>query len=95
MQLKIKKLKDNARIPKRATDGAAGMDLYACIPEAITLAPGQLAVIPTGIVQDRFTRCHVWLAHHDLAVKSAGAHDRRIQDVHTVCSRHDDDALVL
>ena len=49
MQLKIKKLKDNARIPKRATDGAAGMDLYACIPEAITLAPGQLAVIPTGI----------------------------------------------
>lgn len=49
MQLKIKKLKDNARIPKRATEGAAGMDLYACIPEAITLAPGQLAVIPTGI----------------------------------------------
>ncbi len=49
MILKIKKLKPNARIPKRATDGAAGMDLYACIPEAVTLAPGQLAVIPTGI----------------------------------------------
>lgn len=49
MELKIKKLKPNAHIPKRATDGAAGMDLYACIPEAVTLAPGQLAVIPTGI----------------------------------------------
>ena len=49
MQLKIKKLRENARIPKRATEGAAGMDLYACIPEAVTLAPGQLAVIPTGI----------------------------------------------
>lgn len=49
MELKIKKLRDNARIPKRATDGAAGMDLYACISESITLNPGQLAVIPTGI----------------------------------------------
>ncbi len=49
MELKIKKLKDNARIPKRATDGSAGMDLYACIPEALTLAPQQLTVIPTGI----------------------------------------------
>ena len=49
MQLKIKKLRENARIPKRATEGAAGMDLYACIPEAVTLAPVQLAVIPTGI----------------------------------------------
>ena len=49
MELKIKKLRDNARIPKRATDGAAGMDLYACISESITLNPGQLSVIPTGI----------------------------------------------
>ena len=29
--LKIKKLKENAIIPKRATEGSAGMDLYACI----------------------------------------------------------------
>lgn len=49
MQIKIKKLKDNAKIPKRATQGSAGMDLYACIDESITLAPGQLAVVPTGI----------------------------------------------
>lgn len=49
MEIKIKKLKPNAKIPKRATQGSAGMDLYACIDESITLAPGQLAVVPTGI----------------------------------------------
>ena len=49
MELKIKKLKENAKIPKRATSGSAGMDLYACIDEPITLAPGQLAIVPTGI----------------------------------------------
>ncbi len=49
MELKIKKLREGAHIPKRATAGSAGMDLYACIPEAVTLAPGQLRVIPTGI----------------------------------------------
>lgn len=49
MEIKIKKLRENAKIPKRATAGSAGMDLYACIDEPITLAPGQLAVVPTGI----------------------------------------------
>ena len=52
MELKIKKLREGAHIPKRATAGSAGMDLYACIPEAVTLAPGQLRVIPTGIAID-------------------------------------------
>ena len=47
--LKIKKLRDNARIPYRATDGAAGMDLYACIDEAVTIAPHEIRLIPTGI----------------------------------------------
>ena len=49
MEIKIKKLKETAKIPKRATSGSAGMDLYACIDEPITLAPGQLAIVPTGI----------------------------------------------
>ena len=49
MELKIKKLRPNAKVPKRATNGSAGMDLYACIDESITLAPGQLAIVPTGI----------------------------------------------
>lgn len=49
MEIKIKKLRENAKIPKRATSGSAGIDLYACIDEPITLAPGQLAIVPTGI----------------------------------------------
>lgn len=47
--LKIKKLRENARIPFRATPGAAGMDLYACLDEPVTIAPQQIAVIPTGL----------------------------------------------
>ena len=49
MTIKIKKVKDNAKIPKRATNGSAGMDLYACIDEKITINPGQLVLVPTGI----------------------------------------------
>lgn len=49
MELKIKKLRPNAKVPKRATNGSAGMDLYACVEESITLAPGQLVIVPTGI----------------------------------------------
>lgn len=49
MELKIKKLRENAKIPKIATNGSAGMDLYACIDEPVTLGPGQLVMIPAGI----------------------------------------------
>lgn len=49
MELKIKKLRDNAHIPCRATAGSAGMDLYACIDTPITINPGDLALVPTGI----------------------------------------------
>lgn len=48
-ELKIQKLKENATVPKRATRGSAGMDLYACINEPVTLAPGELLTVPTGI----------------------------------------------
>lgn len=46
---KIKKLRENAKIPFRATPGSAGMDLYACTDEPITVKGGEKAVIPTGI----------------------------------------------
>lgn len=47
--LKIKKVRENAKLPTRGTVGSAGMDLYACIDEPITLNGGDKAVIPTGI----------------------------------------------
>lgn len=47
--LKIKKVRENAKSPTRATPGSAGFDLYACIDTPITLNRGDKAVIPTGI----------------------------------------------
>jgi dUTP pyrophosphatase len=47
--LKIKKLKENAKVPQRGTQGSAGLDLCACIDEPITLNCGDTALIPTGI----------------------------------------------
>ncbi|GHU83740.1 deoxyuridine 5'-triphosphate nucleotidohydrolase [Clostridia bacterium] len=47
--IQIKKLKKTATIPTRATAGSAGMDLYACITEPITINPAELATVPTGI----------------------------------------------
>lgn len=36
-------------LPAYATEGAAGMDLRACLDEAVTLAPGDTFLVPTGI----------------------------------------------
>lgn len=47
--LKIKKMRPGAEVPQRATEGAAGLDLRACIDAPVTLAPGGLAMIPSGI----------------------------------------------
>ena len=47
--VKVKKLKENAVIPKRATSGSAGADLYACIDEPVVIEPSQLVKIPKGI----------------------------------------------
>lgn len=47
--IKVLKKKDTAIIPKQATVGSAGFDLYACIDEPIIVAPSALIKIPTGI----------------------------------------------
>lgn len=39
----------NATIPKRATNGSAGMDLCACIEDEIMVKCGEIKMIPTGI----------------------------------------------
>ena len=36
-------------LPAYATDGAAGMDLLAAVTDPLTIAPGQRALIPTGL----------------------------------------------
>ncbi|NMP37500.1 MAG: dUTP diphosphatase [Clostridiales bacterium] len=69
--LKIKKLRDNAVIPVRATPGSAGIDLCACIDESITLASHEKAVVPTGIAIALPSDAYVALiyARSGLAVK--------------------------
>lgn len=47
--LKFKKLRENAKMIQRATKGSAGMDLHACIDSEITIEPGEIKVIPTGL----------------------------------------------
>ncbi|MEG0979280.1 MAG: dUTP diphosphatase [Oscillospiraceae bacterium] len=49
MILKIMKTSEKAVVPQRATNGSAGMDLYACIDEPITIPARGYAKIPTGI----------------------------------------------
>ncbi|MGF1730711.1 dUTP diphosphatase [Photobacterium kasasachensis] len=36
-------------LPAYATEGSAGLDLRACLDEALTVEPGQTHLIPTGI----------------------------------------------
>jgi len=36
-------------MPAYATPGSAGLDLRACVESAISLAPGQTELIPTGV----------------------------------------------
>ena len=45
----VKKLRPGAVLPTYGTSGAAGADLYACLEEAVTIAPGQTVFVPTGI----------------------------------------------
>lgn len=40
---------DTIPMPRYATEGAAGLDLRACLDAALTLAPGDAELIPTGI----------------------------------------------
>ncbi len=47
--IKIKKLHTDAKIPTYGTAYAAGADLYAVLPEPVTLAPNTSQAIPTGI----------------------------------------------
>lgn len=45
----VKKVRENAVIPKRATNDSAAVDLVACLEEPVTIGPGDSALIPTGI----------------------------------------------
>ncbi|MCL2409732.1 MAG: dUTP diphosphatase [Oscillospiraceae bacterium] len=48
-RLNIKRLRENAVIPKRTTAGSVGFDISACTEEAVMIPPGETRLIYTGI----------------------------------------------
>lgn len=50
MEIKIKRLKENATLPSRGSAAAAGYDLYACLEsESVDIAPHETVKIGTGL----------------------------------------------
>lgn len=47
--VRVKKLRADAKLPTYGTAEAAGADLYACLDEPASVAPGETKFIPTGI----------------------------------------------
>ena len=47
--IRVKKLNEKAVLPTYGSPEAAGADLYACMDEAVTVQPGEVAWISTGI----------------------------------------------
>lgn len=51
-EVKVKKLKESAKLPVYGTEFSAGADLCACIDEPVTLAPGETKLISIGICME-------------------------------------------
>ena len=49
LQILDKRVGNEIELPHYATDGSAGMDLRACLDEALEINPGETHLIPTGI----------------------------------------------
>ena len=49
IDLKVLDERMAAHLPAYATPGSAGLDLRACLDEALVLQPGQAALVPTGL----------------------------------------------
>jgi dUTP pyrophosphatase len=49
LDVKILDERLRSQMPHYATEGAAGLDLRACLPEPLTLHPGETALIPAGL----------------------------------------------
>ena len=48
MLLTFKRLREGAKLPSRATESSAGMDLSASLTEPVVIPPHEIRLIPTG-----------------------------------------------
>lgn len=51
-EIKVKRLKENARLPIYGTPFSAGADLCACLDAPVTIAPGETKLISIGIAME-------------------------------------------
>lgn len=56
-EIRVKKLREGATLPTYGTPYAAGADLYACLEQEITIAPGETVFVPTGIAMEVPEHC--------------------------------------
>lgn len=47
--VRFQRLREDARVPRYATDGAAGLDLHAALDGPIEIAPSARVAVPTGL----------------------------------------------
>lgn len=50
--IRVKMLRDGAKLPTYGSEEAAGADLYACLDTETVIEPGKTAFIPTGIAME-------------------------------------------
>lgn len=55
--IRVKRVREKAILPAYGSAGAAGADLYACLEEPVTIAPGETKFIATGIVMEVPQNC--------------------------------------
>jgi dUTP pyrophosphatase len=68
MELRVARLREGARLPARARDGDAGLDLHAA--EAARIGPGERASVATGIAVE------IPAGHAGLVLPRSGLADR-------------------
>ena len=49
IDVRFRKLRPEAALPRYATAGAAGLDLSACLDRPMRIEPGESAAVPTGL----------------------------------------------
>lgn len=50
--VRVKKLHEEALVPRQQTEGSSGFDLHACLPEGngpVKIAPGEQTLVGTGV----------------------------------------------
>ena len=47
--IRVKLMKEGAKLPAYGSAEAAGADLYACLEDSVVIQPGTTAFLPTGI----------------------------------------------